>query len=76
MKLPTARFANGLRASNGLGQHERANDAEELNEGDGQSACGDQHGALRYDVVERAEAAGAVEVDAIKLAGCRILCER
>jgi hypothetical protein len=62
VELPAASFANRLRAADGLGQHERTNDAEELDESNREGSRGDQHCALLNDIVEARQAAVSIKV--------------
>lgn len=57
LQLPTAGKALRFCLADGLGQHEGAEDAQQLHEGNCDGACGDQHRTLADDEGHAVEAA-------------------
>lgn len=69
LQLPATGFADRLRSTDRLCQHESTNHSHQLNEGHGERSGRDKAGAFLDNEVESRQAAGAVEVRALVFGG-------
>ena len=72
LQLPTASLALTLGLADGLGQHEGAHDAQELNKGDCDGTRGDEHRTLGDHEAHALEAAGLEDHGAVTGSGAAV----